>query len=274
MRIDAHQHFWDPARGDYGWIPPGDAVLDRAYGPADLWPMMQAAGVDGTVLVQAAPTLAETEWLLEIAAATPFVQGVVGWIDFDDPGQRRELDRLARHPKMLGLRPMVQDIADPDWINGPSVQWAFAAIMDHDLTFDALGLPRHLEPFRRLFRRYPGLRAVVDHGMKPAIRDSAFDKWAEGIARIAGETGAFCKLSGLVTEAAPGWTDATLAPYATHLLASFGPDRVMWGSDWPVCGLRAPYGDWHAAAQRLTAHLPTRDRDRIFGGTAKAFYAL
>lgn len=274
MRIDAHQHFWNPARGDYGWIPPGDPVLDRAYGPDDLWPQMQAAGIDGTVLVQAAPTLAETEWLLEIAEATPFVRGVVGWIDFDDAAQAPHVARLARHPKFRGLRPMVQDIADPDWINGAGVQWAFRAMLDHGLTFDALGLPRHLGPFLRLFRRYPDLRAVVDHGMKPAIRDHAFAPWAEGIARIAGETRAHCKLSGLVTEAAPGWDDDGLRPYAAHLLATFGADRVMWGSDWPVCGLRATYADWHAAAERLTAHLPKGDRDRIFGGTAAAFYAL
>lgn len=274
MRIDAHQHFWDPARGDYGWIPSGDPVLDRAYGPADLWPQMQAAGIGGTVLVQAAPTLAETEWLLDIAAATPFVRGVVGWVDFDDPSRAPDIARLARHPKFRGLRPMVQDIADPDWINGPGVQWAFRAMMDHGLTFDALGLPRHLDPFLRLFRRYPDLRAVVDHGMKPALRDGALGPWAEGIARIAGETGALCKLSGLVTEAAPGWTNDGLRPAVAHLVAAFGADRLMWGSDWPVCGLRTTYGQWHDTAQRLTAHLPAADRDRLFGGTAAAFYGL
>lgn len=274
MRIDAHQHFWAPARGDYGWLPPGDPVLDRPYGPDDLWPLMQAAGIDGTVLVQAAPTLAETDWLLEIAEATPWVRGVVGWVDFDDAAQAPQIARLARHPKFRGLRPMVQDIADPDWINGAGLQWAFRAMLDHDLTFDALGLPRHLDPFLRLFRRYPALRAVVDHGMKPAIRDGALSPWAEGIARIAGETGALCKLSGLVTEAAPGWDDATLRPWVAHLLASFGADRMMWGSDWPVCGLRARHGDWHAAAGRLTAHLPQADRDRLFGGTAMDFYRL
>lgn len=274
MRIDAHQHFWNPARGDYGWIPAGDPVLDRAYGPGELWPLMQAAGVQGTVLVQAAPTLAETEWLLDIAASNPFVKGVVGWIDFDDSGQRKQLDRLARNPLLLGLRPMIQDAADPEWINEASVQWAFGAIMDLGLTFDALGRPHHIDPILRLLRRYPDLRAVVDHGMKPDIRHGAIDGWAEGISRIAAETGAYCKLSGLVTEAAPLWTDATLAPFVGHLLRAFGPDRVMWGSDWPVCGLRTSYVEWHATATRLTGHLPEDLRKRIFGGTAASFYSL
>lgn len=273
--IDAHQHYWNPARGDYGWMPPGDPVLARPYAPADLAPALAAAGVRATVLVQAAPTVAETEYLLGIADATDSVAAVVGWVDFDDPADRRTLERLARHPRFVGVRPMIQDIADPDWMLSPGAAWGFAALAEMDLAFDALGHPRHLENFARLRDRWPGLRMVIDHCMKPAIRDhpAGFDAWCRGMARLA-EQGTFCKLSGLVTEAAPGWAAADLRPYAAHVLAAFGPARVMWGSDWPVCRLRADYADWLAAAQALTAGLDEADRAAVFGGTARAFYRL
>ena len=277
MTIDAHQHYWNPARGDYGWMPKDDPVLDRPYAPADLAPALARRGVARTVLVQAAPTVAETEYLLGLADATDTVAGVVGWVDFERAEDRATLARLARHPRFLGVRPMIQDIADDGWMHRDAVQWAYGALCDLDLTFDALGFPRHLDPFLRLFRRYPALRVVIDHGMKPAIRDhdaAAFAAWAEGMARLAGETAAVCKLSGLVTEAGPGWTVETLRPYVEHLLACFGPSRLMWGSDWPVCRLRAEYGDWFDAAQALTAGLPPEDRAAVFGRTAAAFYRL
>lgn len=276
MKIDAHQHFWNPARGDYGWMPKGDPVLDRIYAPHDLAPQLQAAGVEGTVLVQAAASIAETEYMLGIADATPFVRGVVGWIDFERPADRAELARLAGHPTFKGVRPMIQDIPDDAWMLRADVQWAFEAISDLDLTFDALGFPRHLGHFLTILRRYPGMRVVVDHCMKPQIAadPSGFQAWAEGMARIAGETGAFCKFSALITEAGAEWTEETLAPYAAHVIKVFGPERVMWGSDWPVCRLRGSYARWHAAAEALTAHLGAPARARIFGGTAQEFYRL
>jgi L-fuconolactonase len=146
--------------------------------------------------------------------------------------------------------------------------------MDHDLTFDALGFPRHLDAFLALLKRYPSMRVVIDHGMKPQIAQGQFTDWATGMARIAGETGAFCKLSGLVTEAHAAWTVQDLQPYADHILAVFGPDRVMWGSDWPVCLLSGSYADWHNAAYTLTATLAEPQRARVFGGTAAAFYRI
>jgi L-fuconolactonase len=276
-RIDAHQHFWHPGRGDYGWMPPDDPVLSRPYGPADLAPELAACGISRTVLVQAAPTVAETEYMLGIADATPHVAAVVGWIDFERPEARADLDRLAGHPKLAGVRPMVQDIPDDDWLLRPDIDWAFGALEERGLAFDALGFPRHLANFLTVIRRRPGLRVVVDHCMKPQIRDrspEAFRFWAEGMARIAGETGAFCKFSALVTEADPDWAVADLAPYVAHVLEVFGPGRVMWGSDWPVCRLRCEYADWFRAAEELTAGLPEADRARVFGGTAVEFYRL
>lgn len=277
MKIDAHQHFWNPARGDYGWMPKDDPILSRPYAPDDLWPQLQAAGVDGTVLVQAAPTVQETEYMLGIADATPWVLGVVGWVDFENRDDLRHLERLAKHPKFKGVRPMIQDIPDDGWMLRADIAWALDAIRDLGLRFDALGFPRHLANFLTLLNRHSDMAVVIDHCMKPQIRDrrpEAFDHWAEGIARIASQTGAVCKFSALLTEGDMGVGVAELKPYADHILRVFGPDRVMWGSDWPVCRLRCDYADWHGMAQTLTAHLPEADRARIYGGTAAAFYAL
>jgi L-fuconolactonase len=277
MRIDAHQHYWHPARGDYGWMPMDDAVLARPYGPADLAPALAAHGIARTVLVQAAPSVEETEYLLGIADATEHVAAVVGWIDFEAPDHRRHLERWAGHPKFRGVRPMVQDIANDDWVLRPDIAWAFEALVELDLTFDCLGFPRHLGNFLTILTRYPDLRAVIDHCMKPQIRDrrpEAFRHWADGIARIAGETGAACKFSALVTEAEPGWSVDDLAPYADHVFDVFGPSRLMWGSDWPVCRLRGEYADWLEAAETLTAGLDDGARAAIWGGTASGFYRL
>ncbi len=277
MQIDAHQHFWHPGRGDYGWMPPDDPILARAYAPVDLWPQMQAAGVGGSVLVQAAPTVNETEYMLGIADATPWVRGVVGWVDFDSPGDIHALRRLSGHPKFRGVRPMIQDIPDDGWMLRDDVQWGYRAVCDLGLTFDALGFPRHLAPFLTLLKRYPAMRVVVDHCMKPQIRahsDAAFAHWAEGMAQIAGETAAFCKFSALITEADAGWTVDDLEPYAAHVLAVFGAERVMWGSDWPVCRLRGEYAGWRAAALHLTRGLDAAAQAQVYGGTAAAFYGL
>lgn len=275
MNIDSHQHFWTPQRGDYDWMPKDDRVLTKTYLPRDLAPLLASAGVDKTVLVQAAATVHESEYMLGLADASDFVAGVVGWVDFEQPSDLAQMTRLSQHPKFLGLRPMIQDIPDDLWMARDDVQWAFRGICDLDLTFDALGFPRHLDPFLALFKRYPDLRVVVDHGMKPQIHDPAgFAHWADGMSRIAGETQAFVKFSALITEDGPDWSVARLRPYVDHMLAVFGPDRVMWGSDWPVCLLRASYADWHGAAQELTDHLSDTDKAQIFGGTAARFYRL
>jgi len=279
LKIDAHQHFWQPLRGDYDWMPQDNATLNRAYHPADLEQHLRAAGIDGTVLVQAAATTHETEYMLGLADGSDFIRGVVGWVNFEDPDQLATLKRLSRHPKFIGVRPMIQDIADANWMLHDDIQWAFRAICDLGLSFDALGFPRHLPNFLTLIKRYSSMRVVYDHCMKPEIRrqmagQDAFTIWADGMSRLANETTGSCKFSGLVTEAADGWTIEYLRPFAAHVLGQFGANRVMWGSDWPVCRLQAEYADWHDTAQTLCAHLPTSDRAEIFGGTAARFYGL
>ena len=277
MKVDAHHHFWNPARGDYGWMPEDNAILFRPYGPADIAPHLTDAGIDATVLVQAAASIEESEYMLGLADATPHVGAVTGWIDFEQPSHRGVLERLAGHPTFKGVRPMIQDIPDDDWMLREDVQWGYQAIMDCGLRFEALGLPRHLENFLTILTRYPDMKAVMDHGMKPQIAaptPDSFTGWADGMTRLAGETSACCKFSGLITEAAPGWTVDDLRPYVDHIITVFGADRVMWGSDWPVCRLAGEYGDWHDAAVRLTAGCSDAETAAIFGGTANRFYGL
>jgi L-fuconolactonase len=269
--VDSHQHFWRLARGDYGWNTPDLGAIHRDFTPSDLMPLISKAGVDRTVLVQAAPTLAETQYMLGLADATEAVAAVVGWINFEDQADRRALERLAGHPKFRGVRPLIQDIPDVDWMMRSDIAWAFDALVDLDLTFDALGFPVHLANFDRLIGRYPRLRVVVDHCMKPRIRDRAFDEWAEGLKRLAGHGNVWCKLSGLVTEAGPAWTVEDLRPYVDLVLASFGPDRVMWGSDWPVLNLASTYEHWLAVAREL---VPDTAADRVFSQSAAKFYRI
>ena len=251
MIVDAHQHFWRLDRGDYDWLTPKAGPIYRDFGPENLRPLMDANGVGGTILVQAAPSAAETAFLLDIAGREAFVRGVVGWVAFEGPDAPAQIARLAADAKLVGLRPMIQDIADDDWMLRPDLAPAFAAMVAQDLTFDALVLPRHLDRLAMLSARHPDLRVVIDHGAKPRIAAGAFDDWARDMERLARETAAFCKLSGLVTEAAADWTPADLAPYVAHLLDAFGPDRLLWGSDWPVATLACDYGTWLATARGL-----------------------
>jgi L-fuconolactonase len=275
MRLDAHQHFWRMDRGDYGWLTAKDHPrIARDFLPADLQPLLSDGGIDRTILVQAAPTEAETQFLLDLAAATPFVAGVVGWTAFDAPDAPARIARLCANRKLLGLRPMVQDILDDEWLLNPGLVRVFDAMQRGELTFDALVKPRHLPVLAEFLERNPDLPVVIDHGAKPDIARAGLDPWATYIRHIARETKAYCKLSGLASEAGPGWDAQMLKPYIDVLLESFGPGRLMWGSDWPVLNEAGDYRGWLAAAETLTGHLTPQDRAAIFGGTAAKFYGL
>jgi L-fuconolactonase len=272
MIIDAHQHFWQLSRADYGWLTPEMKPLYRDFMPDDLVSHLTRHKIDGTILVQAAPTAAETTFLLKIADETPTVLGVVGWVDFTLPSAASDIARLARHPKLVGLRPMIQDIVDDDWMLRPDLTPAFQAMIDADLTFDALVLPRHLPNLHKLLKRHPKLRTVIDHGAKPDIAGGMFEEWSEQVALIANETGAYCKLSGLLTEASDNWTAADVAPYVTHLNTHFGSQRLVWGSDWPVLTIAASYGIWFDMAR---AFFPkTAEKDAVFGSNAVELYKI
>ncbi|MEX3955818.1 amidohydrolase [Trinickia sp. EG282A] len=274
--VDAHQHFWAISRGDYGWLTPALAPLYRDFGPADFAPLAQSAGVARSIVVQAAPTVAETRYLLDLARENPVVAGVVGWVPLDDAAAPALIAELAREPKFNGVRPMLQDLSDDDWIARAQLGPAIDALIEHGLAFDALVFARHLPHLLTFAQRHPDLRIVIDHGAKPPIAegDAGWQPWAERIAELARLPQIHCKISGLATEAGPGWSDETLAPYVDHLVAHFGAKRLMWGSDWPVLELNGDYGGWHACATRLTSRLTDDERAAIFGGTATTFYGL
>jgi L-fuconolactonase len=273
-RVDAHQHFWRVERGDYFWLSSSLKPLYRDFGPEDLAPLLEAHSIDATVLVQAAPTIAETRFMLDTAAATPWVAGVVGWIDFESPSAADDLAELAENVKLVGVRPMIQDIADDNWILRPHLDAVFRAVEASGLVLDALVFPRHLPNLLARLDKHPGLQIVVDHCAKPQIRDRAFEPWAADLARLARETDAFCKVSGLVTEADESWQLSALKPYIEHVLEHFGPHRLLWGSDWPVCTLAATYGDWLSAAEQLFSGSRQEDREAVFGGNAVKLYRL
>ncbi len=274
MRIDAHQHFWALARGDYGWLTPDLGTIYRDFTPDDLLPLLAAAEIDGTVLVQAAPTVAETKFMLSLADQNAFIKGVVGWVDFEAADAPTQIAALAAHPALVGLRPMIQNIANPLWMLSDALTPAFNAVQRHDLTFDALTLPHHLDPLRQLLERHPDMRVIIDHGSKPLIKDAILGDWSDNMTAMARDTSAWCKLSGLVTEAAADWTIEDLRPYVDHLLSTFGPSRLIWGSDWPVCTLASSYERWLDTTNILLSQLSIAERQAIMGGNAARAYNL
>jgi L-fuconolactonase len=275
MRIDSHQHFWKLARGDYGWLTKAEhPKIARDFLPEDIAPLLAAGRIDNTILVQAAPSLAETEFLLQLAATTPFVAGVVGWVEFDAPGAPSQIARLAADTKLVGLRPMLQDLPDVEWMLRPALAPALDAMQRGGLRFDALVKPRHLPALAEFLERYGELAVVIDHGAKPDVAGGEIDLWAAYIRHIGRNSQARCKLSGLASEAGPGWGAEKLKPYVDVLLEAFGPARLMWGSDWPVLNEVGDYAAWLDLAETLTRQLTSSERDAIFGGTAASFYGL
>lgn len=276
MRIDAHQHFWTLTRGDYPWPNESVAPIFRDFGPDDLAPLLAAAAIDRTILVQATDTVAETEFLLDLAARHDFVAGVVGWVDLTAPDAVATIDRLRADPALRGLRPMLQNIDRTDWILQDRAAPALAHMEATGLRFDALIQPRHLPVIDTLAGRYPALPIVIDHIAKPVMGGGAAPdaRWRDGIARLAARKNVWCKLSGMVTEAGPGWREADLAPFAAHVLDAFGPGRVMFGSDWPVVNLASDYATWVQTADQLIAGLPARRKAEVRGGTAARFYGI
>jgi len=272
MRIDAHHHLWTLARGDYGWLTPALAPIYRDFQLSDLAPHLSTAGIEGTILVQAAPTEAETMFLLDIAESAEVVRGVVGWTNFDAADGTARIDALAARNLLVGLRPMVQDIDDDDWLLGPALAPQLAAMARNRLVFDALVLPRHLPKLLQVIGKHPDLTFVLDHCGKPQLATGEIAMWQRDIVLLAEHPNIVCKLSGLVTEAAPDWQIADLRQAADHVLACFGPRRLLWGSDWPVVNLAGGYTRWFAAAGALLADLSPDEKADIFGGNAARIY--
>jgi L-fuconolactonase len=276
--VDAHHHFWDPATADYPWLTDELAPIRRAFGPDDLAPLLDAAGIDATVLVQARSSLEETEAFLAVADRSPFVRGVVAWVDLRDPAVDETIARLRAGPggnRLVAIRHQVQDEPDPDWLGRDDVRRGIAAIGRAGLAYDLLVRARELPAARRLVEALPDVRFVVDHLAKPAIRNGSDPGWNDAVGTFRDLPNVWWKLSGLVTEADwHAWRPADLQPYVDRVLEIAGPERLLFGSDWPVCLLAARYGVVLATARSLIAGLSPSERAAILGATAIGVYRL
>lgn len=278
MIVDAHHHFWDPARADYPWLTDELARIRRPFGPADLARELKPTGVDATVLVQTRSSVDETREFLATAAATPWIRGVVGWVDLthDDVADAiASLRAGVGGGRLVAIRHQVHDEDDPEWLLRPDVQRGIRAVGATGLVYDLLVRARELPAAAELVRSLPDVRFVVDHLAKPPIRTGELEPWARRVASFGGLENAWWKLSGLVTEADwQGWRSADVAPFVERVLDLVGPDRLLFGSDWPVCLLAASYGEVVGLARELTASLTEAERSAIFGETARRVYGL
>ncbi|MEZ9230840.1 amidohydrolase [Vibrio amylolyticus] len=278
MLIDSHQHFWTLNRSDYGWLTSDLTALYRDFSPQDLIKELEPLPITHSICVQAAPTVEETRYLLNLADSQSNVIGVVGWIDFESDTAIPSLEVLLTNPKFIGVRPMIQDIEDEEWILSPQFSSVFNALIEHQLTFDTLVFPRHLKHIIHIANTYPNLTIVLNHSAKPNIAQEKFSSWANDISALAQYPNVFCKISGLVTEANPDWTADDLAPYIEHVTSSFGYDRILWGSDWPVCLLVSSYEQWYQASQSIldlsSYHLHKMLNKNVFRAYPKLTHAI
>ncbi|MBA2380660.1 MAG: amidohydrolase family protein [Chloroflexi bacterium] len=278
MIVDAHHHLWDPARHDYPFLTDELAAIRRPYGPADLAPLVATAGIDATVLVQTRSSLAETEEFLATAAATPFIRGVVGWVDLTEPSVDETIAALRAGPGgdlLVGIRHQVHDEDDPDWLGRHDVRRGIAAVGRADLAYDLLVRSRELPAARALVAALPDVRFVVDHLAKPAIRVGTDRTWAAGVRAFGVMPNAWWKLSGLVTEADwKAWRPEQIQPFVDELLEVAGPQRLLFGSDWPVCLLAASYVEVLATARWLIGSLRATEQVAILGTNAVEVYRL
>lgn len=278
MTVDAHHHFWDPTRAVYPWMGPDLAPIARPFGPADLAPLLTSTGIDRTILVQTRASIDETRELLATAAATGFVAGVVGWVDLADAGIGETIAALRAGSgghRLVGIRHQVHDEVDPAWLLREDVRNGLQAVGRAGLTFDLLVRPRELPAALDTVRALPGLSFVIDHVAKPPIASRELEPWASLLAPFGALPNVSCKLSGMVTEADPErWAVADLRAFAAHALEVFGAERLMFGSDWPVCLLVATYDHVVDAARELTAGLSEPEQREVFGETATRVYGL
>jgi L-fuconolactonase len=271
-RIDAHQHYWRTARGDYHWMPP-DGPLHRDYLPADLHPLNEAARIDGTIAVQAAQTVAESDWLLDLATDPGArILGVVSWVPLDDPDDGT-LERFAANPACVGVRPMLQDLEEDDWISARVAREQLERVTSLGLVFEVLSLPRQLRYVVQALEPVPELTVVIDHLSKPDYRADP-GEWATYITALAARPQTYCKLSGIVTELGEDWRIEDMRRHVDVVLDAFGPERTLFGSDWPVCLKVASHDQVVRVAEELTAHLSEEDRANVFGANAERVYGV
>ncbi len=274
--IDSHQHFWELNRFLYGWLDaPQLAPIRRNFLPSDLAPLLGQAGVDKSIFVQTQHNLAEARWVLRLAQQYDFIAGVVGWVDLASPDCERQVLEFRQHPKFVGIRHVTQDEPDPDFIVRDDVLRGLAILEKHAVPFDLLFFVQHLRHAATLAQRFPALPLVIDHLAKPRIKTSDSAGWIDDLRAAAQYPNVYCKLSGMVTEADwAHWKPANLRPYVRTALDFFGPERCIYGSDWPVCLLAGSYQAVIDALRECLADLSATDHDQVFGGTAARFYRL
>jgi L-fuconolactonase len=274
-RIDAHQHFWQYNPSEYAWMGRGMESLRRDRLPADLAPLLQASGVSGTVAVQARQTIEESWWLLQLAEAHSFILGVVGWVDLRSPQVDRDLDALAAHPRFVGVRHVVQDEPDDQFVLGDDFMRGIGKLARHKLRYDLLLYPRQLPAATRLVERFPDQPFILDHLAKPFVKDHELEPWASGIRRLAQRPNVACKISGMVTEADwKNWRPADFTPYLDIVFESFGTTRLMVGSDWPVCTLAGDYGLVMNLAGDYISRLSRDEQDAVWSANPRRWYGL
>ena len=275
MIVDAHHHLWRIGQNGHEWPTPDLEAIHRDFEAADLARVLAGTGVEATVLVQSQPSDLDTGWMLDVAAENDLIKGVVGWTDLAAPNAPARIRALARHARLKGLRPMLQGLPQDDWILRAEVRPALMAMTDQSLSLDALVFTRHLPAIVALARALPSLAIVIDHGAKPPFaRPQDMKLWRDLMSRAADLPNIACKLSGLFTELAPGQDPTDATPVADHLLAAFGPDRLMWGSDWPVVDLQGGYAPWLDWTRRWIDNGKSHAREAILSRTACAFYRL
>jgi len=273
--IDSHHHFWHYTEADYGWIPPAWAALKRDFLPADLHQEISAAGVDGVISVQARQALVETDWLLDFAARHAFIRGVVGWVPLIDPAIETHLDQYTAHPKLRALRHVLQAEEDDAYMLRPDFNRGIAALTRRGLAYDILIFERHLPHTLTFVDRHPEQVFVLDHVAKPRIAANELEPWASNIRELARRPHVACKLSGLVTEAdVSTWTPVQLQPYFDVVLEAFGPSRLLFGSDWPVCLAGVGYARWKQTVEAALPTLSAAEHAAVFGGNAQRLYRL
>jgi L-fuconolactonase len=275
MRIDSHQHFWRYNPAHQVWMTEKMEILRRDYLPEELAPLLAAIGFEGAVAVQARQMTEETEWLLELSDRHDFIKGVVGWVDLRSPEIEEQLARYAAHPKLRGARHVVHDEADDEFMLRSDFQRGLAQLRNFNLTYDLLLFPRHLPVALQLVRAFPEQPFVLDHLGKPAIGDRKFSPWREDLAELARYPNVQCKISGLVTEVPWGrWQPGDFHRYMDIVIGAFGSERVMLGSDWPVCTLSGSYESVMEIGVEYARQFPVSVRENLMGGNCARFYGL
>ena len=274
MYIDSHQHFWKISRGDYSWMTAEHKELYRDFGTEDLLPLLNSKNISKTIIVQAADSIKETEFILDIASTCSFVAGVVGWANFESPSIKAQIDSLSVNRFLKGFRPMIHDIDDENWMLLPNLKSGFDYLIEKNLSFDALVRPNHLKNLYVFANKYSELKIVIDHIAKPLIATQDIGQWKADMKKLSQLENIYCKYSGILTEAGPNYNVERIKPYTDFIFETFDSCRLMWGSDWPVLTMAEQYPNWFDLAHELASGLSRSELNNLFRNTAEKFYQL